>query len=223
MAKIAPSLLEADFKCLQKEMETIENAGADYAHFDIMDGNFVPNLSFGIKMIKSIRDVSNLTFDVHMMVVEPIRFLDQFKSAGADIITVHYEACKDMKLTLSYIKKIGLKAGIALNPETSVDVLSDDIIKLADVIQIMTVKPGIPNQSFIYESLDKIKKVNEHINGLKLERDIEVDGGINLDNIGEVIKAGANIIVSGKALFNGDIKENIKCFKKEMDLLKCEV
>jgi ribulose-phosphate 3-epimerase len=222
MYKVAPSLLATDFKCLQEQLEIIEKGGAEYIHLDIMDGRFVPNLSFGMTMIKSIRSASNLVFDVHMMVEEPIRFIDGFKNAGADIISVHYEACNDIKATIAYIKKIGIKAGVVLNPETPVEVLSNEIIESVDVIQLMTVQPGLDGQKFIPESLNKIKKVKQRINDLKLEKDIEADGDITLDNIQAVLRAGANIIVSGKGLFNGDIKENISRFKKEIDIIQSE-
>lgn len=222
MYKVAPSLLATDFKCLQEQLEIIEKGGAEYIHLDIMDGRFVPNLSFGMTMIKSIRSASNLVFDVHMMVEEPIRFIDGFKNAGADIISVHYEACNDIKATIAYIKKIGIKAGVVLNPETPVEVLSNEIIESVDVIQLMTVQPGLDGQKFIPESLDRIKKVKQRIDDLKLEKDIEADGDITLDNIQAVLRAGANIIVSGKGLFNGDIKENISRFKKEIDIIQSE-
>lgn len=222
MYKVAPSLLATDFKCLQEQLEIIEKGGAEYIHLDIMDGRFVPNLSFGMTMIKSIRSASNLVFDVHMMVEEPIRFIDGFKNAGADIISVHYEACNDIKATIAYIKKIGIKAGVVLNPETPVEVLSNEIIESVDVIQLMTVQPGLDGQKFIPESLNKIKKVKQRIKDLKLEKDIEADGDITLDNIQAVLRAGANIIVSGKGLFNGDIKENISRFKKEIDIIQSE-
>ncbi len=222
MYKVAPSLLATDFKCLQEQLEIIEKGGAEYIHLDIMDGRFVPNLSFGMTMIKSIRSASNLVFDVHMMVEEPIRFIDGFKNAGADIISVHYEACNDIKATIAYIKKIGIKAGVVLNPETPVEVLSNEIIESVDVIQLMTVQPGLDGQKFIPESLNKIKKVKQRIDDLKLEKDIEADGDITLDNIQAVLRAGANIIVSGKGLFNGDIKENISRFKKEIDIIQSE-
>ncbi|SCP98621.1 ribulose-phosphate 3-epimerase [Anaerobium acetethylicum] len=212
MNKIAPSLLEADFKCLQRQLEQMESAGAHYIHIDVMDGNFVPNLSFGFAMLKSIRTDTNLVFDVHLMIKEPIRFVDRFKEAGADIISVHYEACEDVKETIDYIKHIGLKAGIAINPFTSLDALDDEILKKADVIHLMTVKPGIAGQKFIETSIDKIRNLKKRLESLNIERDIEVDGDINVRNLADVLAAGANVIVSGKALFQGDIRSNINEF-----------
>ena len=202
MCIIAPSLLEADYKCLGEQLKTMEKSGAEYVHIDVMDGSFVPNLACGMKMIHGLKGVADLVFDVHLMVNEPVRFVKRMQEAGADVISVHYEACSNVAETLKEIKQCGIRAGIVLNPETSAEVLTEEIWKLADVIQVMTVHPGRDGQHFIEDTLDKIK-------------DIEVDGSINCGNIGKVIKAGANIIVSGKALFNGNLAENIANMKQQ--------
>ena len=214
MCIIAPSLLEADYQCLGDQLKIIEEAGAEYVHIDVMDGNFVPNLSFGMKMIRGLRDASRLVFDVHMMVQEPSRFVERFYEAGANVITVHYEACKNVPATLRQIKQLGLRTGIVLNPGTPTMVLTDEIIKLADVIQIMTVEPGVEGQHFIQSCLKKIQEVKTRIDQVGMKRDIEVDGNINFENLKEVLDAGANIIVSGKALFNGNLAQNIVSMKK---------
>ena len=215
MCIIAPSLLEADYKCLGEQLKIMEKAGAEYVHIDVMDGNFVPNLSCGMKMIQGLKGAANLIFDVHLMVNEPVRFVRRMQEAGADVISVHYEACSNVENTLKEIKKCGVRAGIVLNPETSVDVLTDKIWNLVDVIQIMTVHPGRDGQHFIEDSLDKIKDIRERIVMTGKEKDIEVDGSINFENVGEVVKAGANIIVSGKALFTGNLTENIAQMKRQ--------
>lgn len=215
MCIIAPSLLEADYKCLGEQLKTMKKAGAEYVHIDVMDGNFVPNLSCGMKMIHGLKGAADLVFDVHLMVNEPVRFVKRMQEAGADVISVHYEACSNVEDTLREIKKCGVRAGIVLNPETSADVLTDRIWQLVDVIQVMTVHPGRDGQHFIEESLDKIKDIRQQSVKLEEWKDIEVDGSINFENVGKVVKAGANIIVSGKALFTGNLAENIAQMKQQ--------
>lgn len=214
MCIIAPSLLEADYQCLGKQLGIIEKAGAEYVHIDIMDGNFVPGLSFGMKMVEGLRSAGNLIFDIHMMVVEPIRFLEQLHLAGADVVTVHYEACRDICGTLHAVKNLGMHAGIALNPETPVTCLNEEIIALADVIQIMTVRPGLEGQKLIPETLEKIRSVKKRLRDMGRPVYLEADGGITFSNGKEVSKAGADIIVSGKALFEGELESNIRKMKQ---------
>lgn len=210
MCGIAPSLLEADYRQLGRELLRIERAGAEYVHLDIMDGNFVPNLSFGIKMIRGLRDSTNLIFDVHMMVCEPIRFIPQLTEAGADHVTVHIEACEQVRETLEEIRYCGMKAGIALNPESDEGMLSKEVLQAADIVHVMTVYPGREGEMFIPASLKKIRNIRKMLEDYRMEKPIETDGNIGFDNVEEVVDAGADIIVSGKALFHGNLEKNIQ-------------
>lgn len=214
MIKLAPSILAADFNILGEQISLLEKAGVQYLHIDVMDGIFVPSISFGMPVIASIRKNSKLIFDVHLMVEEPIRYLEEFKKAGADIITVHTEACIHLHRTISKIKELGMKAGISLNPATPLDVL-DYVLKDLDMVLIMTVNPGYGGQSFITSSLDKIKDLKSKATASGIDIDIEVDGGITLDNVDSVLKAGADVIVTGTAIFKGNIQDNVNEFKKK--------
>ena len=213
MVKIAPSILSADFSNLGRDIERLHNSDADFIHIDVMDGQFVPNISFGMPIIKAIRNKTNKVFDVHLMIEEPSRFIDDFIDAGADLITIHYEAEKHIDRTIQYIKSKGIKAAVALNPATPVSVLKNIIGEL-DMVLIMSVNPGFGGQKFIPYSLDKIKEVKEMSKLVNENLLIQVDGGIDASNVEEVIEAGANVIVAGSAVFkNGEIEENIKVLR----------
>ncbi len=214
MIKLAPSILAADFNILGEQIGLLEQGGAEYLHIDVMDGMFVPSISFGMPVIASIRKNSKLIFDVHLMVQEPMRYLEDFKKAGADIITVHAEACTHLHRTLSKIKELGLKASVSLNPETPIDTLNY-ILDEVDMVLIMTVNPGYGGQTFITNTLQKIKDLKNMALASGASFDIEVDGGITTSNVTEVLEAGANVIVAGTSIFKGNIQDNISEFKKE--------
>lgn len=210
MNYLAPSVLSADFSTLGKDIAVVASAGAELIHLDVMDGKFVPNISFGAPVISSVRKITSAIFDVHLMIEEPIRYLNDFVKAGADIITVHYEACTDAANTLQEIHKAGLKAGLAISPDTPVSVLKP-FLKEVDMILIMSVHPGFGGQSFIEESLNKIEDTRSMLQ--ECGRDdvwIEVDGGIGTANITKVKDAGANVFVAGSAVFKGDMVANTK-------------
>jgi ribulose-phosphate 3-epimerase len=216
MVRIAPSILAADFSKLGEEVEKLEKYGADFVHIDVMDGNFVPNISMGIPVIKSIRKHCSLTFDVHLMIEGPGRYIDDFIVAGADIITVHVEADRHIDRTIDYIKNKGAKAAVALNPGTPVSAIKDLISKL-DMVVIMTVNPGFGGQSFIPYTINKIKELKELALALNPELMIQVDGGIDKTNIKIVTDAGANVIVAGSFVFaQGKIEENIKALREAL-------
>lgn len=206
---VAPSLLAADFSKLKEEIQEVEKCGAEYLHLDVMDGNFVPNISYGSPVISAIRPHSNLVFDVHLMVEEPDRFIKDFVDAGADIITVHVEAIKHLHRTIQLIKSYGKKVGVALNPATPIETLKH-VVKEIDMILIMSVNPGFGGQAFIPETLNKIKELRT----LYPEIDIEVDGGVNDKTVEAIKEAGANILVAGSYLFSGNYKEKIELMKK---------
>ncbi len=212
MRILSPSILSADFSVLGEEIKTVTDAGAAYIHIDVMDGAFVQSISYGMPVIKSIRKCTDAVFDVHLMVNEPIRYIDDFAKSGADIITVHQEACSDLRATIEAIRDAGKKVGISINPDTQVCVLSD-VVHLCDMVLIMSVHPGFGGQSFIPHSLNKIRETKELLKAKGLDDvDIEVDGGIYPDNVREVLEAGANVIVAGSSVFKGDAAENVKRF-----------
>lgn len=213
---LSPSILAADFKVLGQEMKKTEENGAAYIHFDVMDGMFVPSISFGMPVLASIHDATEQFMDAHLMVQEPIRYVEAFQKAGADYVTVHLEACEDVKTTLDKIHACGMKAGLAVNPETDVKELVP-YLEDVEMILIMSVHPGFGGQKFIPESLDKIREVRAMLNEKNLETDIQVDGGIYAENVREVLDAGANVIVAGSAVFRGDAGENTAKF---MEILK---
>ena len=209
MMILAPSILAADFKELGKEIRTIEENGAQYLHFDVMDGMFVPSISFGMPVLESIRSATNLVCDAHLMVTEPIRYVEAFAKAGADLITVHLEACEDIDATLEKIRACGCKVGVSICPETPV-ISVKNLLEKVDMVLIMSVHPGFGGQAFIPESLDKIRQLKAMIDAENVSVDIQVDGGIYTHNVEQVIEAGANIIVAGSAVFKGDTANNTK-------------
>ncbi len=197
---LSPSVLACDFANMGEQLREITEAGAKYVHLDVMDGLFVPSISFGMPLIKSIRPVTDIVFDVHLMINEPIRYIDEFKACGADIITVHYEACSDVAATLKKIREAGLKAGLSIKPKTDVEVLRD-YLGLCDMILLMSVEPGFGGQKFIEGSDKKAAAIRQMINESPYDIDLEIDGGINLDNVKTVLDAGVNVIVAGSAVF----------------------
>ena len=214
MIQVAPSLLSADFARLGEAVSMVNTSRASMIHIDVMDGAFVPNLAFGMREIKSIRSSSSMVFDVHMMVQEPVRFVKRMKEAGADVITVHYEACTDLAKTIRAIRELGVRAGVALNPDTGLGVLQDEILKQVDVVQLMTAQPGLEGQRFLPGSLQKIQALRKRMEELGLVCEFEVDGKIDMENVQEAVRAGASVIVSGKALFQGDLENNIQKMKR---------
>lgn len=212
---LAPSILSADFGILKEQLELIDEAGAQYVHFDVMDGVFVPSISFGLPVLRTIRKYTDRLFDVHLMIVDPERYIKDFVDAGADIITVHAEACKHLDATIDLIKKSGVMAGVAINPATPLTEIMH-VLEKVDMVLIMTVNPGFGGQSLIPYTIDKVRELSVMARQRKLKIDIEVDGGINDDTIEDVLEAGANIIVAGSAVFNGDVKANAERLLEKM-------
>jgi ribulose-phosphate 3-epimerase len=207
--KISPSILSADFSILGDEIKSLEQAGADLIHIDVMDGHFVPNITMGPPIIKMVRKCTKLPFDVHLMISPVEKYIKAFADAGSDIITIHPEATDNLKRAVSSIKSLGKKAGVSLNPKTPISALMD-VINDIDLILIMSVNPGFAGQSFMGEVLPKVTELRKMINDKKLRIDIEIDGGINFETAPLAVKAGANILVSGTTIFSGSLKDNIQ-------------
>jgi ribulose-phosphate 3-epimerase len=213
--KISPSILSADFSKLGEEIIALEKAGADYIHIDVMDGHFVPNITIGPEVIKRLRPVTKLTFDVHLMITPVNNFIKDFAEAGADIITFHPEATENVSETINLIKKLGKKVGISLKPKSQINLIEDHLNEI-DLILIMSVEPGFGGQKFMPSVLEKMKKLRNIINEKKINVDIEIDGGINFDNSKKAKDFGANILVSGSTVFkehNGNLKKNIQLLR----------
>ncbi len=213
MIKVSPSVLASDFSRLSDEIKKIENSGADYVHLDVMDGVFVPNITFGAPVIKALRPHTEMTFDVHLMIVDPVRYIKDFADAGADIITFHYESCDNHDEVIDLIHSYGIKAAMSVKPNTSYEVLKPFIHKL-DMVLVMTVEPGYGGQKFIEKTLDTIRGTAELIKLTGKEIDIEVDGGIYAENVNVPISAGANVIVAGSAFFkSANPSETVKALR----------
>lgn len=214
MIKLAPSILSADFARLLEDVKKVEDAGCEYLHIDVMDGHFVPNITIGPGVIKSLRKDVNMVFDAHLMIENPEDYIEDFVDAGCDMIVVHQEACKHLHRIIQNIKSFGIKAGVALNPATPIETIKH-VLEDLDMVLIMTVNPGFGGQSFIEGMIPKIKELKSIIDYKNLNIDIQVDGGIKPDNVAKVVDAGANIIVAGSAIFNSDnISETVKLFRK---------
>lgn len=215
MNQLAPSILAADFNRLGEEIKAVEDAGVKMLHIDVMDGVFVPSISFGMPLIKSIRKETRLFFDVHLMIVEPERYITAFRDCGADSLTVHIEACKDPERTLAQIHEAGMKAGLAINPETPVEKIYP-YVGQAEMFLVMTVHPGFGGQKFILETREKIQALRAYMKAEGVEADIQVDGGVHLENVELPLSAGANIIVAGTAVFKGDCTRNVEALRTRL-------
>lgn len=216
MVKLSPSILSADFGRLLEDVKKVEQAGVEYLHIDIMDGHFVPNISFGPMVMAAISGKTSLVKDVHLMIENPDQYVEAFVKAGADIIVVHEEACPHLHRSIQNIKSYGVKAGVSLNPATSLSTI-EEILGDIDMVLIMSVNPGFGGQSFIESQLDKIRRLRQMITERGLDVDIEVDGGIKISNVAKVVEAGANVIVAGSAIFGAeDINEAVKGFREEI-------
>lgn len=208
---LAPSILAADCTIMGEQIKCVKEGGAKYLHIDVMDGVFVPSISYGMCVVQSLRKIQDIIFDVHLMITEPIRYIEEFAKAGADIITVHLEACEDVKATLLKIRECGCKVGLSIKPGTAVSEVMP-YLGLVDMILIMCVEPGFGGQKFIEASTERVREVRKMITEADLTVDVEVDGGINIHNVDMIVEAGANVIVAGSAVFGGDVLANSKAF-----------
>lgn len=212
---LSPSILSADYGKLAEEIQRIDEAGAQYIHMDVMDGMFVPNITLGAPVVKALRKYTDRIFDVHLMIEEPDRYVEDFAKAGADIITVHAEACRHLDRTIAHIKELGVMAGVAINPATPIEVLRH-VLEQVDMVLVMTVNPGYGGQKMIPYTLQKVTELRRILGEQGIKLDIEVDGGITLDNVDQALIAGANIIVAGSAVFSGDAEANVEAFLTHM-------
>ena len=213
--RLCPSILSADFNRLGEQIKILEKEGVEYLHIDVMDGDFVPSISFGMPVIKSIRKESNMFFDVHLMVTEPERYIRDFVECGADSITVHAEACEDLERTLEQIKAAGVKAAVSIKPSTPVNDISH-LLEDVDMVLVMTVQPGFGGQKYIPECTEKVQELKEIIDREELNVDIQVDGGINDSTMETAMRAGANFLVAGSYVFNGDLESNVQRIQQKM-------
>lgn len=218
MIKLAPSILSADFARLLEDVKKVEEAGCEYLHIDVMDGHFVPNITLGPGIVKSLRKDVNMVFDTHLMIENPDNYIKDFVDAGSDLVVVHQEACRHLHRTIQNIKSYNVKAGVALNPATPIETIKH-VLEDVDMVLIMTVNPGFGGQSFIESTIEKIQELKKLIDEKNLNVDIQVDGGIKPNNIDKVVKAGANIIVAGSAIFNSDdISQTVKLMRENAKL-----